>query len=225
MGGDTKSENKVNWEMDNRRKSLLIIITTFMLVTVPHVAIYASSFEPHSSFWLGWPFSIAVEASIIICAFFTKYQTTKLWGWIGYFGFAVASGIMNVGYIQPDTFPAWTYALFPTAAISLLGFLYRQVDKLVQGTEASKRTKTDSTPNVQERSRTELPYPERNPELDGLLNVIREQSVNSPFDSENVQDWTGRKRTKAFELLKYGEQIGDVQKISKGQYMYVNGKS
>lgn len=130
--------------MDNRRRSLLIIIFLLMVVTVPHVAIYAGSFEPSGSSWLGWPYSLAVEASVIICAYFTKWQTTRLWAWVGYFGFVVASGIMNVGYIQPDTFPAWTYALFPTAAISLLGFLYRQVDKLVQVAEAGKRPRAES---------------------------------------------------------------------------------
>lgn len=135
--------------MDNRRKSLLIIIFSFMVVTVPHVAIYAGSFEPSGSSWLGWPYSLAVEASVIVCAYFTKWQTTRLWAWVGYFGFVVASGIMNVGYIQPDTFPTWTYALFPTAAISLLGFLYRQVDKLVQVAEAGKRTgRAESAPMV-----------------------------------------------------------------------------
>lgn len=134
--------------MDNRRKSLLLIIFTFMIVTVPHVAIYAGGFEHPSSFWLGWPYSLAVEASIIVCAYFTKWQTTKLWAWVGYFGFVAASGIMNVGYIQPETFPAWTYALFPTAAISLLGFLYRQVDRLVQVTEAGKRKGAEGAPVV-----------------------------------------------------------------------------
>lgn len=209
--------------MDNRRKFLIAIIATFMVVTVPHVAIYAGSFEPLDSFWLGWPYALAVEASIIACAYFTKWQTTRVVSWIGYFCFVAASGIMNVGYIEPETFPAWTYALFPTTATALLGFLYRQVDRLVQVTEASKRTKADSTPVVHEQSQTNLPPSIRIPELDGLLNVVREQSVNSPFNAENVQEWTGRKRTKAFELLKYGEQVGDVQRISKGQYTTVNG--
>jgi hypothetical protein len=131
--------------MDNRRKSLVAIIVAFMIVTVPHVAIYAGSFEPPGSFWLGWPYSLAVEASIIVCAYFTKWQTTRVIAWVGYFVFVIASGIMNVGYIQPLTFPAWTYALFPTAAISLLGLLYRQVDKLVLVAEAGKRARVLAT--------------------------------------------------------------------------------
>lgn len=143
--------------MDNRRKSLLLIIFTFMIVTVPHVAIYAGGFEHPSSFWLGWPYSLAVEASIIVCAYFTKWQTTKLWAWVGYFGFVAASGIMNVGYIQPETFPAWTYALFPTAAISLLGFLYRQVDRLVQVTEAGKRTIKQGTVSMEPAQSQHVP--------------------------------------------------------------------
>jgi hypothetical protein len=51
-----------------------------------------------------------------------------------------ASGVMNIGYIQPATFPAWNYALFPTVAIALLGFLYRQIDKLVEGAESRRKS-------------------------------------------------------------------------------------
>jgi hypothetical protein len=155
--------------MDNRRKSLIAIIFTFMIVTVPHVAIYAGSFEPPSSFWLGWPYSLAVEASIIVCAYFTKWQTTKVISWVGYFVFVVASGIMNVGYIQPETFPAWTYALFPTAAISLLGLLYRQVDKLVLIAEAGKRVSKQATETTGKLPEVSAPLPVELPE--GLTRI------------------------------------------------------
>jgi hypothetical protein len=68
------------------------------------------------------------------------------------------------------------------------------------------------------------PLPVRSPELDALLAIIRERSAGQVYRPENVQEWTGRGRTKAFELLKYGEQFGDVHRIGKGQYMH-NGKN
>lgn len=142
--------------MDNRRKSLIAIIVTFMVVTIPHIAIYASSFEPALSTILGLPYALAVEASIIICAYFTKWQTTKLWAWIGYFVFVFASGVMNVGYIEPTTFPAWIYATFPTIAIALLGFLYRQVDKLVYAKESQHKPAQASTQLAVEPAQAKL---------------------------------------------------------------------
>lgn len=128
-------------KLDNRRKYILAIILTFMLVTVSHIANYAGSFEPDHFGWIGWPYAIAVEVSIIICAYFTKWVTTRRCAWTGYIIFVVASGLMNAGHIQPTGPIAWSYALFPTVAIGLLGFLYRQVDKLVQPKERPAETK------------------------------------------------------------------------------------
>lgn len=142
--------------MDNRRKTIMAIIITFMVVTIPHIAIYASSFEPALSSILGLPYALAVEASIIVCAYFTKWQTTRRWAWIGYFVFVSASGVMNVGYIEPTTFPAWIYATFPTLAIALLGFLYRQVDKLVYAKESQHKPAQISMSPLPEPAQTAL---------------------------------------------------------------------
>ena len=93
--------------MDKRRIPILLVIGFFMLVTVSHIALYAGSFEPDGFSGFGWPYALAVEVSIIICAYFTKWQTTKLWAWVGYFAFVMASGVMNFGFIQPESVPAW----------------------------------------------------------------------------------------------------------------------
>jgi hypothetical protein len=132
--------------LDKRRIPILLVIGFFMLVTVSHIALYAGSFEPDGLSGFGWPYALAVEVSIIICAYFTKWQTTQRPAWLGYFAFVMASGVMNVGFIQPESVPAWTYALFPTAAISLLGFLYRQIDTLVKPAERRQSAgNTEST--------------------------------------------------------------------------------
>lgn len=60
---------------------------------------------------------------------------------------------------------------------------------------------------------------ERSAELDALLAIIRERSAGQPYSSENVQEWTGLGRTKAFEVLKYGRTFGEVHQVGKGQYV------
>ncbi|MBE7474268.1 MAG: hypothetical protein HS114_34495 [Anaerolineales bacterium] len=63
------------------------------------------------------------------------------------------------------------------------------------------------------------PLLERSSELDAFLAIIRERAGEQPYSPEDVQKWTGQRRTKAFEILKYGRQFGDVQQVRKGQYV------
>lgn len=132
-----------------------ITIGAFMLVTVFHVTAYASSFEPVVWLkWLGLLYALAVELSIVVSAYFTRWSSVRAWAWTGFFLFTAASGVMNWGWIEPDTFDGWIYALFPTTAIALLGFLYRQVDAnrigVKQSTDTKKTTvKPVKTPALQ----------------------------------------------------------------------------
>ena len=128
---------------DMRRIGPLAIISLFMAVTIGHVAAFTGSFEQPAWRWLGWPYAIAVDSAIIICSQFTKWKTTRLWAWVGYFVFVAASGAMNVAAVAPIKWAAWVYATFPTAAISLLGFLYGQVDRLAAGKENKKRKESE----------------------------------------------------------------------------------
>ncbi len=128
---------------DLRRLGPITIIGLFMFVTIGHVANFTGSFEQEKWRWLGLLYAIAVDVSIVICSQFTKWKTTRLWAWIGYFVFVAASGVMNVAAIDPQTFAAWVYATFPTAAISLLGFLYGQVANLAEGKENRERKKSE----------------------------------------------------------------------------------
>lgn len=149
--------------MDFRRWSVLITIAIFMIVTVAHVAVYAGQYEPDGWRFLGVLYALGVEASIAICAYFTAWATTRRWAWIGFVLFTVASGVMNWGYIEPATFHGWVYALFPTAAIALSGFLYRQVDVLTKYRHHSPdkarkpKTKLPELPEVETEIKTELP--------------------------------------------------------------------
>lgn len=116
---------------DLRKLSVGIVIALFMIVTTFHVGFYAASFEQDTSAVLSWPFALAVDLAIIVCSFFTKYIVTSKPAWVGYFTFTLMSGAMNIGWVQPGwNIAAISYALFPTLAIALLGWLFRQVDKL-----------------------------------------------------------------------------------------------
>jgi hypothetical protein len=122
--------------MDRRRIALYAVIGAFMAVTVGHVAAFTGGMEPRGWAWLGWPYALAVDASIAVCAWLTRWATTRRWAWFGYFVFTAASGALNIAQIAPwsqeHPLGAWVYALFPTCAIALLGFLSRDADALAE---------------------------------------------------------------------------------------------
>ena len=119
--------------MDRRRLAAYAVVVVFMVVTMGHVAAFTGSMEPEGWAWLGWPYALAVDASIAICAWLTRWKTTERWAWVGYLAFTVASGLLNVAQVRPGSqesaLGAWVYALFPTFAIALLGFLARDASK------------------------------------------------------------------------------------------------
>lgn len=95
------------------------------------------------------------------------------------------------------------------------------VARRTQRAESGQRSREHSELETlqPESSAQSVLVPERSPELDAFLAIIRERSGGQSFSPENVQEWTARGRTKAFEILKYGEQFGDVHRVSKGQYV------
>lgn len=92
----------------------------------------------------------------------------------------------------------------------------RRAERSVQQKGQAERSPGLSTPAAN--------VPERSPEFDELLRIVHERSNGKPYSPENVQEWAGLGRTKTFELLKYGRQLGDVHQVGKGQYTH-NGKS
>ena len=165
-----------------------------MIVTIAHVGVYAGQFEPEGGGGklLGLLYAIAVEASVAVCAYFTAWATTRKWAWAGFIGFTLASGVMNWGYIEPTSFPAWVYALFPTAAIALLGFLFRQVDVL---TKHGQRTATKPE-KVQSEPMEVRGEPERTPDpvranyqqtIWGIMDDAHEQGEPVPAYGELVK--------------------------------------
>lgn len=124
--------------LDTRWLAVATVIAVFMAVTVGHVANYAGGFEAGGWSWLGWPYALAVDAAIVLCAWMTRWKTTRAWAWAGYFAFVAASGAMNAAAVRPWALPwpdrafAWVYALFPTGAIGLLGFLARKAEEVAE---------------------------------------------------------------------------------------------
>lgn len=60
-------------------------------------------------------------------------------------------------------------------------------------------------------------------ELERLLGVIHRQAGPEPFGQAQVQEWTGRGKTSAYALLGYGEEVGRIEQVGRGQYRYLNG--
>jgi len=130
-----------------RQHAAYAIIGLLMAVTVGHVAAFTGSMEQGGWMVLGWPYALAVDLAIATCAWFTRWKTTRVWAWAGYFAFTAASGALNVAAVRPWSqvlpWAAWIYALFPTFAIALLGFLARDAELLA---ERSKRSKHRAEP-------------------------------------------------------------------------------
>ncbi len=123
-----------------RQITTYLVILLLMVVTVGHAASYSGSFEPEGWAWLGWAYAIAVDLAIAVCAYYTRWATTRRWASIGYISFVVASGMLNVAHLRPWTHDlgAWVYALFPTGAQALLGFLARDAGRLTKKREAGE---------------------------------------------------------------------------------------
>lgn len=65
----------------------------------------------------------------------------------------------------------------------------------------------------------------RSLEFDRMLQVIHQQAGEQPFGQGDVQEWTGRAKTSAYALLGYGEEVGRIEQVGRGQYVYRNGVS
>lgn len=70
---------------------------------------------------------------------------------------------------------------------------------------------------------SEKARPVKNPKFDEALSVIAARAEGEQFGQGHVQDWTGLKKTSAYALLGYGEELGQVEQVSRGVYRYRNG--
>jgi hypothetical protein len=174
--------------LDTRWLAVATVIAVFMAVTVGHVAHYAGSFEDPGFRWLGVPYALAVDAAIVLCAWMTRWKTTRGWAMFGYFLFVAASGAMNAAAVRPwarawpDWAFAWVYALFPTAAIGLLGFLARKAEEVAEHGKKRGIAAWFAAPKVVETKPKEA-EPEPEPELTPSFATKRE-AVEYWLDAE-----------------------------------------
>lgn len=135
--------------IDTRRLAPVFVIGLFIVVTISHEASYAGSFEKEGYEFVGWPYAIAMNLSILIAEYFTRWTTTRTWAWRAFYIVAIGSGLMNVAYIRPweldgmDELFAWIYAILPTVIIIFLGFLSSSVGKLAGAQEARWKTQDE----------------------------------------------------------------------------------
>lgn len=140
----------------------------------------------------------------------------------------VVAGCILTAYVKGD----WTLALFFFLAATgylTIGLNSDQDARESSVAEAKAEARKERKAKKQERERSperplnnDRPF-ERSPELDGLLATVAEHSGASVFGQADVQEWTGRKRTTAYQVIGYGEQSGDVQRVGRGKYKFVNG--
>lgn len=120
--------------VDARKVAIAGVIALFATVTLVHVATYTGSFEPAGQEWLGYAYALGGDLAIAICAWFTRWDTTRRWAWISYFTLVIVDGVFNVAYVDPfrrdAPFAAALYAIFPTLIVAILSVLARQVGAL-----------------------------------------------------------------------------------------------
>jgi len=174
-----------------RQTATYLVITLLMAVTVGHAANYAGSFEPDGWQWLGWAYAIAADLAIAMCAYYTRWATTRRWASVGYIAFICASGALNVAHIEPwmHGAGAWVYALFPTVAQALLGFLARDAGKLTKRRETSDaENKLRAELKELRRENKELAQSRTMKEADraDYERLVRGMNGNTPTDAREV---------------------------------------
>ena len=207
-------------QIDKRQIVSYSVIVLFLCVTVGHVANYTGDFEPDGWRWLGWLYAFGVDASIIVCAWLTRWKTTERWAWTGYVSFVAASGALNVAQVAPSGLGAWVYALFPTAAQALLGFLARDAGSFRTGSRDTDTEKRELRAEVKrlnaelEQARVELTQPPKlsAPDFDIFAQVyagfdgnraeLKPSGANvelvragfAPVSESTVRGWLGKVR-------------------------------
>jgi hypothetical protein len=84
------------------------------------------------------------------------------------------------------------------------------------------RTSAERPANSGEPTNNGRTFGERSADYDELLGLVRERSGGQPFGPADVQDWLSRGKTAAYQVLSYGQEMGDIDKLGRGQYA-VNG--
>ncbi len=62
-------------------------------------------------------------------------------------------------------------------------------------------------------------------DFDALLSIVSEQSGGVSFGAADVQRWLEVGRTRAYELVSYGQRVGDVRRVGRGEYRFNHSDS
>jgi signal transduction histidine kinase len=148
----------------------------------------------------------------------------------------LVSGIILTAVLKQNA----VLALFFVLAAAGYGTIAIQADQSRREAEV-KASKAEARAERKERKaersrerptnngRPPKPY-EHSPEFDGLLAIVAErsrlaaeQSGTSDFGQADVQRWTGKKRTTAYQILKYGQNAGVIEQVGRGKFVCLNG--
>ena len=100
-----------------------------------------------------------------------------------------------------------------------LEYQRKQEELARKRTERSQRKTKRPTEHPPDEPKTA----EHSAEMDVLLARIVERSGRAEFSPANAQTWTERKRTTAYAVLEYGQQVGLVEHVARGRYVCTNG--
>ncbi len=147
-------------------------------------------------------------------------------------GVYLVAGIILTAVLKQDP----VLALFFVLAAAGYGTIAIQADQSRREAEVrqakaearQERRRRAERPPERPTDNGHPPQPfEHSPEFDGLVQIVTdkfERSEMSSFGQADVQAWTGRKRTTAYQVLDYGVQSGVVQRVGRGKYVCLNGK-
>jgi hypothetical protein len=62
--------------------------------------------------------------------------------------------------------------------------------------------------------------PARVPAMDSDLRLLAQRAGDRGFSSQDVQAWLGCAKSKAYQLLKYGQWVGVVRRVAPNQYQF-----
>jgi putative flippase GtrA len=202
----------------------------------------ARAAERHLKAWR--PVAIAMAIAIEAVGIASAHATLRAWAWNrekrksdpsapAWLGLALVGVYLGVGVLLAvlvEVLP-WLVVWAPAAFFLLAGVAYvvlammsDQARREVAVSEAREQEKIERQARRQARrsapSPQPLALPERVPEFDALLAIVCEQSGGAAFGPADVRGWAGVGRTRAYELLGYGQRLGVVKRVAKGSYVY-----
>jgi len=209
----------------------------------PAYAVYRAALQV-----LGWPQWVAVAMALAIEAAGVSafHLTMRMWSWNrekrasdpvapAWVGIALVVVYLVVGIglavvigLVPGLVPFAPAAFFVIAGVgyAVLGLMVDQARR--ERVVASERTRQREERKERKREAAQRMTADKRmlvqriAEFDQALDELKAQAGGSDFAPSDVQDWVAVGRTRAYELLSYGVDLGRVERLGSGRYRIHN---